>query len=186
MHRLLPLALIACAAACAPPLYVQPSIDDPHGTVKVRMVYHEAPRTHLAERVVIDESRIEGRFRPSRDTRVMPVRVAPGAHRWRIRAVFSHQEQRRVQENVQERYMCGTEQVNGISRTKYCTRNRTRWVTRLVTVNDGSCQVDQSHVVRQGVSYIAQFDYFGHRRCTLRYLEQRTRPDGSFDLVPAS
>lgn len=186
MHRLLPVTLIL-AGACAPPLYVQPSALEPHGTVKVRMVYHESPDTTLRERVVLDETRVEGRFAASRDTRVMPVRVTPGSHRWRIRAGFSHTELRRELETYQEREQCGTDRdINGNTRTRYCSRTKQRWVQRQVVVSDGQCQVDQTHTVQHGVTYVAQFDYFGHDRCTLRYLEQRTRPDGSFDLVPAS
>lgn len=186
MPRLLPLAL-TLLAACAPPLYVQPSASEPHGTVKVRMVYHDAPRTTLSERIVLDETRVEGRFQPSRETRVMPIRVAPGQHRWRIRAGFAHTELRQQMETYQERYQCGTDRdINGNTRTRYCTRTKQRWVQKQVVVSDGGCQVERLVTVRLGVTYVAQFDYFGNQRCTLRYLEQRAQPDGSFDLVPAS
>ncbi len=186
MPRLLPLTLIFLAA-CTPPLYVQPNVSEPHGTVKIRMVYHDPPQTSLNERVVLDETRVEGRFRPTRDTRVMPVRVTPGQHRWRIRAGFSHTELRQRMETYQERYQCGTDRdINGNSRTRYCNRTKQRWVQRQEVVSDGGCQVDHTLTVREGVTYVAQFDYFGHQRCTLRYLEQRAQPDGSFDLVPAS
>lgn len=186
MHRLLPVTLIL-AASCAPPLYIQPNAAEPHGTVKIRMVYHEPPSTHLRERVVLDETRVEGRFAATQQTRVMPVRVVPGRHRWRIGAGFSHTELRQELETYQEQEQCGTDRdFNGNTRPRYCSRTKQRWVQRQVVVSDGQCSVDQTHVVREGVTYIAQFDYFGHQRCTLRYLEQRTRPDGSFDLAPAS
>ena len=185
LPRFLSAALIAVSfAGCAPPAYVEPAVNEPHGTVKVRMVYHRPPSTQLSEKVLLDEFSVTRRFAGSRQSNVTAVRVAPGDHRWRIGSTFSHMVSKRVLETYQERYSCGTERNGNYTRTRYCTRTKQRWVTRYETVVDAACHVDSNQPVRPNATYLVQFDFYGHNRCRLTYLEQHANPDGSFELVP--
>ena len=162
-------------------MYIAPTSNEPHGIVKLRIVYHQPPDTQLEERVVLDDFTLGRQFMNAREGSVNAVLMRPGPHRWRLRSQFSHTESRREMEQYQERYSCGQD---GSGQTRYCTRTQTRWVTKYPTIIDARCDVDQTHVVQEGRNYVAQFDFFGNDRCTLRYFEQRPRPDGSFDLVP--
>ncbi|MAQ14730.1 MAG: hypothetical protein CMN30_08030 [Sandaracinus sp.] len=185
MHRFLSSALIL-VAGCAPALHVQPAPGDPHATVKVRMVYHSPPETLLAERVMIDDGRLdEGSFGGGSGTNVRAVRVAPGVHRWRVRSVFSHNETRMVQEQYTERYQCGTQRMGNRDQPRYCNRTKYRTVQKTERILDARCDIDQTHVVDHGTVYVAQYDFYEHDHCQLSWFRQVTNADGSFQLVPA-
>ena len=175
--------------------YKPPSADQPHAVLKVRRTYETKVGETLTERVLVGEDLA---FEASVPTSVVPVAdtsavlLHPVAARITIRALFTHQELKRVQESyteqepytAQESYSCGggtTFKTCYRTVTRYRTKNKTRWVTKYVPVVDGSCEPSFTIAPRVGSTYLAQFTYQDHQACSLSCFEQKSRPDGTFE-----
>jgi hypothetical protein len=192
------LGLSAAATACVPPPYRPPAANEPHAVVKFRRVYQESAGTSLDELLMIGE---ESLFRQSSASSraaapltdavlVHPLQAVFAAH-----SSFSHTEVKRVQETYYEQqsyqasesYSCGTGSSFRMctrSVTRYRSVPRQRWVTKTVSVVDGSCSSQQSFVPRQGGVYLLELAYRDSGACTLSCYEQVALPDGQFKNQP--
>ncbi len=174
------------------PRYAPPSLDEPHATLKVRLVYHSAPGPQLSERIRLGEHGIvippTIARRPPGTTGTFHTRIRPEPARFRTAASFFHMTTQRVQRMRTERYACGTSTTGyGNTRTtstRYCSRQVTDWVTQTVQVSDGHCETGTALQPQAGATYILQYDFFAAGQCTLRVLQEHTDPSGAVQLVP--
>lgn len=168
--------------------YVEPRIDEPHATVKVRVLHHVRSGPQLD---------LNGRIFPADDEfsiavvddglRVVRVRLLPTTYR--ISSGFFHTVQQMQTVYVSESYACGTQTsgygTHSYSSTRYCTRSvpRQQWVT--VRISDGDCEaaVYQPTPIEGGV-YLVQYDYFGPGVCSLTCLRQIDTGNGTFQFTP--
>ncbi|MEM6958830.1 MAG: hypothetical protein AAF645_24325, partial [Myxococcota bacterium] len=164
-------------AGCARPMYQQPALDAPHASVRVRLAYHSPPTTALGEQLVVGGQRLPltpVRLRGESRDATMHFRIRPGvAAGWQMSSVFSHIESRMQMETYQEQYSCGSESYRvgdtTQTRTRYCSRTRTRQVIRNVEVVDASCEGNAALLPQVAANYIAQYDFYGHERCRLSF-----------------
>jgi hypothetical protein len=175
------------------PRYVAPQPHEPHAVLKTRFVHHAAPGPMLAlqlwvgDAVILrDRTPVSRGVVPPPHTRAF--RVHPGPAAVRAESSFFHTVSRMVTRQVQEQYACGTQQSGfGTQRsttTRYCTRTRTQSQMQTDTVVDGACRVGGAFHAHAGRTYVLQYEYYAHERCTAQVLEQIAAPDGSFQLVP--
>jgi hypothetical protein len=194
MQRLLSVIALVALGGCAR-AYVQPTPNEPHAVLKFRLVHHDVPGPNLGMELRLGEH-VLGRERIAarRGTPLSPSttahRVRPELAQIEIRTAFTHQVSRPATRQVSERYACGTQTTgfgtNQRSTTRYCTRNRTEHYQRVDTVVDGACRVGGAFLPQVGQTYIVQYDYYAHERCTAQVFQQLARPDGSFHLVPVA
>ncbi len=191
-----PAVLLLFVLGCAKP-YVPPTVDEPHGIVKLRRTYHLSAGTTLTERASVNEFEVTNRSRSSAldETRSEAVRVRPGAATWVVGSNFSHPERRSVSEpytvqtpyTTSESYSCGSGsdyRTCTRSVTRYHSETRYRTVTRTVDVSDGACVAQSQQVVEAGRSYLLQYAYSAPEICSLLCVEQLPRDDGRFDSRP--
>lgn len=181
------LILLGCV-----PRYAPPGLDEPHATLKIRLVYHAAPGPQLVERIKLGE---HGIVIPPSVARRTPgtngtfhTRIRPEHAYFRTAASFFHTTTRQVQRMRTERYACGTTTTGygntRTTQTRYCSRQVTDWVTETVRVNDGSCEAANAFLPRAGTTYILQYDFFAAQQCSLRLLIEQVDASGAVTLVP--
>ncbi|HEX2679294.1 MAG TPA: hypothetical protein VHM19_21735, partial [Polyangiales bacterium] len=159
--------------------FEQPRLDEPHAVVKLRINYHSFPNTTLHESIQLNRTEVDVTPRGGRGSLDTPlttaVRVRPEPALWHAYSTFSHVvshvEHRSRQ--ITEQYPCGTQTIGSITSTRYCTRYRTEWydVTVNDTIVDAACEATAQHLPKVGATYLLQYDFYEHRRCSLKCYE---------------
>lgn len=175
MSRYLSFPLIAFAAltACRP-VYREPSVNEPHAVVKVRIRHHATPGPRMQQIVRLDEESVPF------ETQTFAVRVRPKPSTFELGTVFSHVTPQIRTRQVSESYACGSSYGGG---TRYCTRYRTETYTDYVTVIDATCDRRLQLLPRVSETYLLQYDFYANDECSLKCFVQRPNDDGEFDMV---
>ena len=200
MSRLLSLTIIlslgtlSCGLAvlgCGPPRYVEPALSEPHATLTLRLIHHEAsgPQLNLRARLNgygIALAPLERGVAGAPVTRT--VRVRPAQVNLGFSSHFFHRITRMETVWENERYSCGTQQTGyGTSQrttTRYCNRRVSRTRPRTVVINDGSCETSIAVIPTAGRRYVIQYDYNGRSSCRARCFERVATTNGAFELNP--
>jgi hypothetical protein len=164
------LTLAALAIAGCHPAYQMPSLAEPHATVKLRIAYHDSPRTQLEQVVLINGHQPEVPppvTLPGEISRAIPIRLE--GTRLDVRTAFYHLIT--IMQTHTQSYSCGT---NGMM----CTRVVTVPVT--TRINDATCEQAAGLGPQQDAVYLVQYDFYAHARCTLQCLREWPQPDGTF------
>ncbi|MGZ3451897.1 MAG: hypothetical protein ACXVEF_19970 [Polyangiales bacterium] len=162
-------------AGCRQP-YREPSLDEPHALVKVRIKHHEQLGPRLDTFANLDEETL-----PHADGDTFAIRVRPKSSSFTMGSTFWHSTTQLRTRQVSESYPCGT---NYGGSTRYCTRYRTETRSETVRVVDASCSTGLQLFPRVGSTYLLQYDFYGHQQCQLKCFLQTAREDGAFDLTP--
>lgn len=190
LSAVLSLVAFAVLGTGCVPRFEQPKLDEPHAVVKVRIAYHSNPKTTLRESVQLNEFAVEVAPKGGRGSVETPltaaIRVRPEPAHWQIGSTFSHDVSRTVRKSRQvgEQYSCGTQTIGTSTSTRYCTRYRTEWYNETVTdtIVDARCAASAKHNPIVGATYLLQYDFYEHDRCTVQCYEQKPTPDGGFAL----
>jgi hypothetical protein len=177
-------AFVALAAGCHLP-YEPPSLSEPHATAKLRIVYHDTPRTELDQLLLLNGRRLAVPAPvelPGQISRAVPMRLEDATVE--VRTDFFHTIT--TYETRTERYACGSTSYSCGTSTCYNTTYCTRTVTTPVTtrISDAFCARAASLGAQKDAVYLLQFDFYADRRCTLACLREWPQPDGSFKNGP--
>jgi hypothetical protein len=187
------LLLLGPLAGCVQ-AYKPPTAGEPHAVLKIRRTYETKAGATLTERVMVDEylaleQQVPVRAVPESDTGA--VLLHPATAKITVKALFTHEELKHVQENyteqesysAQESYSCGslgTFKTCYRTVTRYRTKHRTRMVHKYVPVVDGTCEPSFTLAPRIGGIYLVQFTYQDRNVCSLSCFEQASHGDGTF------
>jgi len=167
--RRMRLALLALSLAAASSVgcvrrYSQPSPEEPHADVQIRVVHHATLGTNVEEIVTINGEAVtlgEG----GGGVRQGTMRVRPEGLQYGFETEFYHfittQEWRTVYDT--QRYQCGYNRSGPV----YCTRQvpRQQLVTVTNRVSDGGCGAALDQVPMAGAVYLVQYEFAGVGQC---------------------
>jgi hypothetical protein len=158
------LALGALAAGGCVRRYSQPSAEEPHADVQIRVVHHATLGANVDELVTINGEAVTlGQAGPS--VRQGTMRVRPEGLQYGFETEFYHfiqtQEWRTVYDT--QRYQCGYNRQGPV----YCTRQvpRQQLVTVTNRVSDGGCGAALDQVPLAGAVYLVQYEFAGVGQC---------------------
>lgn len=144
--------------------YSQPSPEEPHADVQIRVVHHATLGTNVDEIVTINGEAVtlgEG----GGGVRQGTMRVRPEGLQYGFETEFYHfittQEWRTVYDT--QRYQCGYNRSGPV----YCTRQvpRQQLVTVTNRVSDGGCGAALDQVPYAGAVYLVQYEFAGVGQC---------------------
>jgi hypothetical protein len=171
---LLAILLIAPLTSCRHP-YREPSPNEPHALVKIRVQHHLQLGPRLETFVHLDEETLQ-----HADADTFAVRVRPKISRFDFGSTFFHTTSQLRTRQVSERYPCGSSYKGS---TQYCTRYRTETYTETVRVVDGACGASLQMLPLVGTTYLLQYDFYDRSQCSVKCFVQSPREDGEFDLT---
>lgn len=173
----LALVLVALAASGCVRRYSQPSAEEPHADVQIRVVHHATLGTNVEEMVTINGEAVslsEG----GGGVRQGTMRVRPEGLQYGFETEFYHfittQEWRTYNET--QRYQCGYNR----SGPTYCTRSipRQRLVTVTHRISDGGCGSALNQIPLAGGVYLVQYEFAGVGQCQATCQRLVQGPDG--------
>lgn len=184
------------------PQYQPPTASEPHAVLKLRRSYEKTPGQSLREQVEIDEHSAYDEVSAARlgsEALTDAVLMHPAPSTVRVATSFFHIETRRVletyTEQVPQSYMESYDCSSGFGTnrsyrtctrpgTRYESRTKTRWVTKSVPVDDGSCEQSVGLSATEGKVYLIQYTYRDRGVCSLSCFEQVPSADGTFTNQP--
>jgi hypothetical protein len=180
--------------------YKPPTAQEPHAILKLRRTYETTAGAQLSETLTLGDERAFSNVTGAGTAATAhsdAILVHPIPVDLTFLASFSHQTTRQVQEFYQERepyqatesYNCGTgTSYRSCNRsvTRYRSNQKTRWVTKTETVNDGTCKQAFKFAPRQGSTYLLQYTYQDRDLCALSCFEQNAGGDGTITQTPCS
>jgi len=178
--------------------YKPPTADQPHAVLKIRRTYESTPGVTLQEHANIGEFRAfeaQAHALEAKQARTDAILVHPVPIAFAFAGTFVHTEARQVQETYYEQepysdtesYSCGTGtsyQSCTRSVTRYRSVAKTRWVTRLETIVDGTCEGSAPLSPAAGGVYLLQYTYQDRGACSLSCFEQVPLGENRFDQKP--
>jgi hypothetical protein len=158
--------------------YPQPSLDEPHADVQIRVVHHVELGPAFDEHVRIDDYDVTfGESAPG--VRQTTMRVRPQAATWSFETDFYHpittiQPQTYWQS---QSYLCGSSRYG----PQYCSRSVpvTRMVPVTVRVPDGGCSTAMPQTPLAGAVYLVQYELIGNGACRATCQRLVAGPGGS-------
>jgi hypothetical protein len=192
------LAMLCVSALGCVPAYRPPTLAEPHAVIKLRRTYDMIAGSFLRERLLVDDHLAYAASTSASlgaAARIDALLLHPTPAELTMASIFFHQETQQVYETYYEQvpttdyetYDCSS--GSGTSRSyRSCTRSvtryrsepRQRWVTRVVDVDDGSCQTGLRFAPMAGRVYLLQYSFQQHGVCSLSCFEQLPQADGSF------
>jgi hypothetical protein len=197
-RRLGVFGLLCVSALGCVPEYHPPTLAEPHAVVKLRRTYDVIAGVYLREQLLVDDHLAYAASTAASlgaAARIDALLLHPTPAELTMASTFFHQETRRVYETYYEQvskieyetYDCSS--GSGTSRSyRSCTRSvtryhsepRQRWVTRVVDVDDRSCQTGLRFAPVAGRVYLLQYSFQQHGVCSLSCFEQLPQADGTF------
>ncbi len=176
-RSLLPAAAALFALGCVRG-YPQPSIDEPHADIQIRVVHHAEISPEYDEQVRIQSYGVS--FTESHaGVRQTTLRVRPEATAWTFQTDFFHsvttwQTQTYWQS---QSYLCGSTRYG----PQYCSRSvpMTRTVPVTVHVPDGGCSTDMEQIPLAGAVYLVQYEFIANGVCQASCQRLIAGPNGA-------
>lgn len=172
-------SLLALGATGCVKRYSQPSADEPHADVQIRVVHHATLGEFVDEIVTINGEAVT-LSESAVGVRETTMRVRSEPLQYGFETEFYHDEVRQEWRtyNETQRYQCGHNRSGPV----YCTRNipRQRLVNVTTRISDGGCGTALDQQPLDGAVYLVQYEFAGNGQCQASC--QRLIQDGSGQL----
>ncbi|MFO0686950.1 MAG: hypothetical protein U0234_33105 [Sandaracinus sp.] len=179
---LIGLVLLAGASGCVR-RYPQPSPEEPHADVQIRVVHHQELAPRYDESVQIDGYAVSfGEAVPG--VRQTTMRVRPGPADWAFSTDFFHEVTTWQTQTYwqSQSYVCGS----GRYGPQYCSRSipMTRTVPVTVRVPDGGCTTGMMQTPLAGAVYLVQYELVANGICQATCQRLLAGPGGTTVAMP--
>jgi len=158
--------------------YPQPSLDEPHADIQIRVVHHTEITPEYDEQVRIGEYGVSF-TETMAGVRQTTMRVRPEPLEWTFQTDFYHsvttwQTQTYWQS---QSYLCGSSRYG----PQYCSRSvpMTRTVPVTVHVPDGGCGTRMVQTPLAGAVYLVQYEFIANGACQATCQRLVSGPNGA-------